>query len=675
MHTYTGSILSILFVLDVLIVGEAFVVAPTPQTTRAGHAAASVPFLTSIRVYSCQANQRKTPLSLVHSTQASVMEQRNALSQPYHHDTRIFAMSLPTTTAAVSHTTPHSTYLVRICFLRGLAFVHLVAFLIALHQNRALIGDKGISPARVILDKAEARGAAKRERRLQWRRNMRESSSLPRPQQNVQQNNANVNKPRLSVWKQLQQALGSRIDQYPALTHLREVLWDRSDRNDRPTTTVLWWAPHRDNLNPWLDGIAWSGIVVSTVILLRGAANVPLVFSLWLLQKSLMNVGGLWYGYGWEPQLAELSFHTLFMVPLLSLNPIPQFPVSPWVRWTLQWHLFRVMMGAGLIKLRSGDPKWKNGTVMNYFYETQPVPNPLTRYMHWMPAAWHRLELWGNHLVELVTPWLLILPGLPTGVRRMGGMVQILFQFIIIMGGNLSFLNWLTMVPAIMCFDDALVGRFFSPSRRQEAWAAACTKHMPPVRKLVNVLFFALIVKLSVPVVKNLLSERQTMIASYDPLRLVNSYGAFGSVGEVREEWIISSSVDNENWKEYEFKVKPGCIYRPPRFISPYHHRLDWQMWLAANLRQPYRSEWIYPFLIKLLKSDPDTLKLIEHDPFEHSGERPKYIKIDAYRYRFHRPKRNERSPPYWDRTFLRQVFPTQGLATMDELRDLCPHA
>ena len=28
------------------------------------------------------------------------------------------------------------------------------------------------------------------------------------------------------------------------------------------------------------------------------------------------------------------------------------------------------------------------------------------------------------------------------------------FQIVIILGGNLSFLNWLTIIPALACFDD-----------------------------------------------------------------------------------------------------------------------------------------------------------------------------------------------------------------------------
>jgi uncharacterized membrane protein len=69
--------------------------------------------------------------------------------------------------------------------------------------------------------------------------------------------------------------------------------------------------------------------------------------------------------------LAELTCHVMFMVPLWKIDPMPlETPVPMVAIWSLRWLMFRVMMGAGLIKLRAGDEKWKNLTVMNYFYET-----------------------------------------------------------------------------------------------------------------------------------------------------------------------------------------------------------------------------------------------------------------------------------------------------------------
>lgn len=35
-------------------------------------------------------------------------------------------------------------------------------------------------------------------------------------------------------------------------------------------------------------------------------------------------------------------------------------------------------------------------------------------------------------------------------------------------------------------------------------------------------------------------------------------------------------------WREFEFKCKPGAVARRPCLISPYHYRLDWLAWFAG---------------------------------------------------------------------------------------------
>jgi hypothetical protein len=61
----------------------------------------------------------------------------------------------------------------------------------------------------------------------------------------------------------------------------------------------------------------------------------------------------------------------------------------------------------------------------------------------------------------------------------------------------------------------------------------------------------------------------------------------------VREEVILQgTSADlsdpvrrwkEQEWKEYQFKVKPGDLARRPPWISPYHYRLDWLMWYVTH--------------------------------------------------------------------------------------------
>lgn len=560
-----------------------------------------------------------------------------------------------------------SFFLTRIVFLRALAFVYGVAFLVAKNQSKALLGDNGITPAREILDKAERQGKATRERRERW------LNSTVSDQPPV------VSPFDETPWIRFQnyplvRRIAMKINRNPRYQYWRERFWDRQDHMGRPVTTLLWLAKDRNNLNPWLDGIANGGLAMSAIVLALGAANVPLMLGLWMCQRSLMAVGGAFWGYGWEAQLAELGFHALFLVPFLSLDPVcTSSPPSKLVLYVIRCYLFRIMMGAGLIKIRSSDIKWKwpHLSAMDYFYETQPVPNPLTRYLHWMPKWWHKGEVLINHFVELIAPWLILFP--VTSLRRLGGLIQVIFQAVLISSGNLSFLNWLTIVPAITCFDDRFLGRLFSNSWQDLAAEAAYYGRSSGVRDLVSAFFVGWIAYLSIPVVKNLLSRRQIMNSGFGPLRLVNTYGAFGEVNEVRNEYIVSaaSSLDGP-WKEYEFKVKPGNVMRSPRFISPYHYRLDWQFWIASTIDNLVYSPWIYTFLLKVLERDPGVIGLLESDPFQEDEDPPKYIRIEKYRYEFQQvEKSSKEAQPYWKREYSGRVFPRQGVATIESLKDM----
>lgn len=128
---------------------------------------------------------------------------------------------------------------------------------------------------------------------------------------------------------------------------------------------------------------------------------------------------------------------------------------------------------------------------------------------------------------------------------------------------------------------------------------------------------------LSIPVVQNLLSSRQAMNTSFDSFRIVNTYGAFGSVTKERTEVIFQGTrnltiiPDHEGgiWEEYQFQCKPGDPKRRPCVISPYHYRLDWLTWFAAFQNYQY-NPWLIHFATKLLVNDEQATSLIAHNPF-----------------------------------------------------------
>src|SRR5258708_8256247 len=84
----------------------------------------------------------------------------------------------------------------------------------------------------------------------------------------------------------------------------------------------LFWFAHSDQA---LLTTAWSGFILSCVVV-AGFANAPLLAVLWFLYLSFVNVGQDWYGYGWEIQLLETGFLSIFLFPLLILRPVPQRP-------------------------------------------------------------------------------------------------------------------------------------------------------------------------------------------------------------------------------------------------------------------------------------------------------------------------------------------------------------
>ena len=144
---------------------------------------------------------------------------------------------------------------------------------------------------------------------------------------------------------------------------------------------TLFWIidPTTQNLN----FVAGSGLVISILVAILGSANVPILFSLWALYFSIVTVGQTWYSFGWESQLLETGFLAMFMVPVFSLRRFAPLSPTPWVAvWGNRWLLLRIMIGAGAIKLR-GDKCWRDLTCMNYHYQTQPVPNPISIYFHY----------------------------------------------------------------------------------------------------------------------------------------------------------------------------------------------------------------------------------------------------------------------------------------------------
>ncbi|HEX4807757.1 MAG TPA: lipase maturation factor family protein [Bryobacteraceae bacterium] len=415
------------------------------------------------------------------------------------------------------------------------------------------------------------------------------------------------------------------------------------------TPSLFYWLP-RDAA---FTTCAWIGIALS-VLVISGIAtrygpwlSIAVWAAIYILYLSFVNAGQVFYGFGWESILLEACFYAML---LGSARVAPtQIPI-----WLFRWLLFRIMFGAGLIKWR-GDSCWRDLTCLNYYYETQPMPNPLSWAFHWQPEWMHKAGVAFNHFVELIVPFGYFAP---QPIRGIAGVLTIVFQLFIMMSGNLSWLNLLTLVLAFSTLD----GRFIPSVMRI---VPAALEHPSRTFVIAGYAIGAAIAVLSIQPILNMISAGQIMNTNYNPLHLAGTYGAFGSITRPRYEVIVEGTADavilpNTRWLEYQFKGKPGDInYRPPQ-IAPYHLRLDWLMWFAAL--GSYRDQpWFVNFLAKLLQNDRDVLSLLRTNPFP--NQPPRYVRARMYEYHFTTPEEHRKTGAWWTRTLAGAYFPAVSMS------------
>jgi Lipase maturation factor len=365
---------------------------------------------------------------------------------------------------------------------------------------------------------------------------------------------------------------------------------------------------------------------------------------MWALYLSIVNVGQTFYGFGWETLLCEAGFLAVFLGPAGTAPPTL-------VLWLYRWLLFRVEFGAGLIKLR-GDRCWRDLTCLDYHHETQPLPGPLSWFFHHLPRPLHRAEVLANHATQLLVPFGLFAPQPVAGVAALAIVVS---QAWLLVSGNFSWLNLITIVLAAAALDDTLLATLL-PIDPPAALADPAGWQQAAVAALA-----VLVAVLSIRPAANLVGRRQLMNASFDPLRLVNTYGAFGAITRVRREVVLEGTDDPAPgpatvWREYQFKAKPGDPRRRPRQVAPYHLRIDWLLWFAA-MSPPSAHPWMATLVARLLERDPATLALLGRpDPFP--DRPPALVRARLYRYRFTTAAERRQTGAWWSRELVGEYLP-----------------
>lgn len=394
---------------------------------------------------------------------------------------------------------------------------------------------------------------------------------------------------------------------------------------------TLLWANQSD---VFVQLLCAAGMLLSILVVLD-IATMPILAMLWAAYLSLVNGGQDFLSFQWDVLLLEAGFLAIF---LSSFHVLPrmerQRAPSMVVIWLFRFLLFRLMFMSGVAKLASGDPTWINLTALDFHFWTQPLPTPLAWYAAQLPQWVYQISTLVMFFIELVVPFTFFMP---RRIRFIGAWLTILLQVMIILTGNYTFFNWLTIALCILLFDDDALRRWFPKSFKDVAQVRASR-----IKRVLAVGLATLLIFLGGIQVLRLLDQRISVRDLPAPLmdiyqrssalHLSNGYGLFAVMTTSRPEIIIEGSENGEEWLPYTFKFKMGDVYRAPPFVAPHQPRLDWQMWFAA-LGSYQNNPWFISFVRHLLLGSPDVLALLETNPFPSSP--PEFIRASLYQYRF----------------------------------------
>jgi hypothetical protein len=353
----------------------------------------------------------------------------------------------------------------------------------------------------------------------------------------------------------------------------------------------------------WILGAA-CGVVAASGLWQRRALAACLV--LWL---SVCSAGQDFLSFQWDVLLLEAGFLALFA------------DESRLRIWLFRWLLFRLMIFSGLVKLLSGDPVWHNLTALAYHYETQPLPTPLAWYMHQLPLGMQKVSTGFVFLGELAAPLLFFAP---RRWRHLGGWMTIGLQALILLTGNYTFFNFLTIALAMFLFIEPRP-ELSEPRPPGSGGVPAVSIALAGFIGVISALLFLELFSVPAP-------GGNEVLRLAGPLRVVNSYGLFAVMTTTRPEIVVEGSNDGKTWAPYEFRYKAGDVMRAPPVVAPHQPRLDWQMWFAAlgNYRQ---NRWFENFMVRLLEGEPSVLRLLASNPFPAAP--PKYVRGELYLYHF----------------------------------------
>jgi lipase maturation factor 1 len=439
------------------------------------------------------------------------------------------------------------------------------------------------------------------------------------------------------------------------------------------TPTVLW-AGSGDRA---LLILCWVGLIASICVVLNLWPRLSLVVC-FVCFVSFVSVAQEFASFQSDGMLLEAGFIALFFAPA-GLRPGlgAATPPSRASLYLLRWEWFRIYFESGVVKIASGDQSWRNLTAMDDYYQNGPLPTWVGWYVQHLPHGFHAATAFLTLFAELVLVWMLFLP---RRLRIICFCILTPFQIGIILTANYTFLNYLVLLLGVLLLDDrvvrwalperirAWIGGTASSDAAEVAPAAAPASVFGPFAQAMwrtisgvclGMSFYAntlLLVWMFVP----WLPLPEYPVRALEPSRVANRYGLFAVMTHERYEIEFQGSRDGgKTWTAYPFRFKPQALDKAPGIYAPYQPRFEWCLWFASldNWRD---NRWVVWTEERLLKNDPDVLKLFASNPF--AGGAPTQVRSVMYQYWFTDMKTKRETGNWWRRELLGDYAPTLEL-------------
>ncbi|WP_263365947.1 lipase maturation factor family protein [Edaphobacter bradus] len=435
--------------------------------------------------------------------------------------------------------------------------------------------------------------------------------------------------------------------------------------------TLLWFSSSDHTLMV----LCWTGLIASLILVANVLPRVMLLvcFASFL---SFVSAAQDFSGYQSDGMLLEAGFISLFLAPsgtfpgLGTEQPSARAPIL-----LLLWEWFRIYFESGVVKLKSGDPTWRNLTAMYEYYQNGPLPTWIGWYLQHLPHWFHIATAAATLVMELVLVWLAFLP---RPWRIVCFFIVTAWQVGVIATANYAFLNYLVLALAVLLLDDAFLQRFFlwcrrtglnhnarvareEPTLTVEEGKTRTKSNLPASLRsaifavVLTWIFYATIV----PLVKMFWRDAPfpaKPVAVLEPFRIANEYGLFAVMTPHRYEIEFQGSNDGEHWVAYPFRYKPQTLNERPRIYAPYQPRFDWNLWFASlgswqqNLIVPQTEEL-------LLENDHAVLELFAGNPFPDAP--PRLVRAVLWQYWFSTLEQKHIEGEWWHRQFLGAYAPT----------------